>query len=216
MHPLITRILPGIILLSSMLFLVMGMARAEQDAVVVDKDAVNITSRLKVTGSAAADSFFGKGAVPVGAILMWSGRPDQLPPGWVLCDGRALPGGNKTPNLSGRFIVGYEAGNAEYAVNNSGGEARHTLTVEEMPRHDHPANMNRAGTHEHTFRISQHGWAFALAQSGDEHSGPISTAPTSSAGDHIHTVTVQPKGDGKAHENRPPYYVLAYILYTGQ
>ena len=146
----------------------------------------------------------GKGAVPVGAILMWSGAADALPAGWVLCDGT-----NKTPNLSGRFVVGYQAGDPDYAVGKTGGEATHTLTLDEMPRHDH----GEAGQPSHTSWGSGHGWACPVVQSGDsrERNGS-NTATTDPAGQHRHTA----EGGNRPHENRPPYYALAYIMYTGK
>ena len=52
--------------------------------------------------------YFGDGSnlssvpgVPVGGIIMWSGATNNIPSGWVLCDGN-----NSTPNLQDRFIVG--------------------------------------------------------------------------------------------------------------
>lgn len=33
-----------------------------------------------------------------------------------------------------------------------------------------------------------------------------------SVGNHTHTVSVGNTGDGESHENRPPYYALAYIM----
>ena len=150
-----------------------------------------------------AGTITGKGAVPVGAILMWSGAADQLPAGWVLCDGT-----NKTPNLSGRFVVGYQADAPDYAVGKTGGEAAHTLTLDEMPRHDH----GEAGQHSHTIWGSGHGWAFPVVQSGDSRERNNSnTATTDPAGQHRHTA----EGGNRPHENRPPYYALAYIMYTG-
>ena len=66
---------------------------------------------------------------PVGIITMWSGAISNIPTGWALCDGN-----NGTPNLTDRFIVG--AGN-DYTVGATGGEATHTLTENEMPKHRH-------------------------------------------------------------------------------
>lgn len=148
--------------------------------------------------------FVGKGAVPPGAILMWSGDPTKLSPGWALCDGN-----NGTPDLRGRFIVGYNPNHPDYkTVRNTGGEDKHTLTIAEMPVHDHGS----AGQHAHSFTISSHGWAFAIAQSGDTRAQPISKAQTDQAGAHVH----QQAGGGQAAENRPAYYVLAFIMYIGK
>ena len=35
------------------------------------------------------------------------------------------------------------------------------------------------------------------------------------AGEHTHTLTTDNKGGGQAHENRPPYYALAFIMFKG-
>lgn len=64
-----------------------------------------------------------------GMIILWSGSADNIPDGWVLCDGN-----NNTPNLTDRFVLG--AG-AQYEVGATGGEESHTLTIDEMPSHNH-------------------------------------------------------------------------------
>lgn len=68
-------------------------------------------------------------AVPVGAIMMWSGEIADIPARWALCDGT-----NGTPDLRNRFIVG--AG-ALYTVGNTGGSASVALSVAQMPSHRH-------------------------------------------------------------------------------
>ena len=41
--------------------------------------------------------------IPKGAIILWSGPVTAIPSGWALCNGQ-----NKTPDLRGKFIVGYD------------------------------------------------------------------------------------------------------------
>jgi hypothetical protein len=104
-----------------------GGTAVAQSALSIDKDGVKIgtleTDRLDVggnlavVGDVAAASVGGKGTVPKGAILMWSGAPEAIPAGWTLCDGT-----NGTPNLSGRFIVGYDEGNTDYNKPGNTGE----------------------------------------------------------------------------------------------
>ena len=155
---------------------------------------------LNVAGTIMATSFAGIGAVPKGAILMWSGDPAQLPAGWVLCDGT-----NGTPDLKGRFVVGYDPNDADYsAPNKTGGEKMHTLTVAEMPSHAHSGQ-----TASHRLSLRKTGWV------GGTH-GLAAAADKGAANfDHRHNFTTAPQGGGAAHENRPPYYVLAYIMYAG-
>lgn len=72
--------------------------------------------------------------IPVGAIIMWNG--ENIPDNWHLCDGT-----NGTPDLRDKFIVG---SGASYAVGNTGGENTHTLTLDEIPEHEH--NLTLAKT----------------------------------------------------------------------
>ena len=62
-------------------------------------------------------------------IRMWSGAINAIPVGWQLCDGDYDPQGVPVPDLSGRFIVGYDAADADYdAIGDTGGVKTRTLT----------------------------------------------------------------------------------------
>ena len=84
-------------------------------------------------------------SVPSGIIAMWSGASNAIPTGWVLCDGQ-----NGTPNLVDRFIVG--AG-SKHNPGDTGGSDTVTLTVKNMPPHNHGHNLSVAsnGSHAHNF-----------------------------------------------------------------
>jgi hypothetical protein len=98
--------------------------------------------------------------------------------------GWALCDGSRgTPDLRDRFVVG--AGNG-YAVAATGGEAMHTLTTDEMPAHAHSYKEIVWGE-----------------MGGPQMDGPSYGVLLRSTGS---------AGGGKAHENRPPYYALAYIM----
>lgn len=156
------------------------------------------------------------GTVPPGGIIMWSGTIANIPAGWALCDGT-----NGTPNLRDRFIVG--AGGA-YAPGATGGVDSVALTEAQMPAHTHYFNQNTsvAGTHVHLTMHTQSGNVFGY--DATTHSSlfiqttgttqTLQSAQTSGAGGHAHNVQgpTDSKGSGQAHENRPPYYALAYIM----
>lgn len=152
--------------------------------------------------------------VPVGGVIMWSGEISEIPDGWALCDGT-----QNTPDLRGRFIVGYNSSDPDYnAIENTGGEKAHTLTVNELPGHNHSGSTADAGSHTHTIKAH----AFQSAGTGISNLGIVegvtyigentTSVWSESAGNHSHTVTIDNTGGGQAHENRPPYLVLAYIM----
>lgn len=88
-----------------------------------------ITSAKLAASSIKVNHLSSEIALPPGGIIMWTGKPYNIPAGWALCDGT-----NGTPDLRNRFVVG--AGD-EYKVADIGGEKLHQLTVEEMPLHNH-------------------------------------------------------------------------------
>jgi hypothetical protein len=125
----------------------------------------------------------GAALIPSGVIVMWHGATP--PTGWALCDGT-----KGTPNLKGRFIVGYDGGG--YGIGATGGEAFHTLTADEMP------------SHQHTY------WD---VRESDDWSGSGDSEPSGDGVQRRDTTRASAfTGGSKAHENRPPFYALAYIM----
>lgn len=159
--------------------------------------------------------------IPVGAIIMWSGP--AVPDGWALCDGASYQGVNseviKTPNLSGRFIVGYAPedgdGTPDYhKIGNAGGLTTVTLTATQMPSHGH--SMDYSGSHYHQVTAYDDHYSHSgvaresnMKRPYDDYHGEFPVY-TSTDGSHIHTINAA--GGNAPHENRPPYYVLAYIM----
>lgn len=97
---------------------------------------------------------------------------------WHLCDGT-----NGTPDLRSRFIYGGDGTNNGA----TGGEASHTLTLDELPS----VKMN---------------WAYQGKENGSV--GWL----TSFDGKHIEYEAINFPGGDKPHNNMPPYYVLAWIM----
>jgi len=146
-----------------------------------------------------SDSLIGNGTIPVGGIIMWSGTIANIPTGWALCNGSS-----STPDLRNKFIVGATSDastgvtfnantgtvSGAYAPGNTGGETAHQLTIAELASHTHTYSQN---TNQNT-----------------DHSGTDTTTnnPSFSSGS---TGSV---GSDDYHENRPPYYALAFIMRT--
>lgn len=157
---------------------------------------------------------------PAGTVTMYAGS--KAPSGWLLCDGSLLQDsakygklysiigttftGNETgagankfrvPDLQGKIIVGYSAtayGSKLKTLGVAGGEYEHTLSVEEMPRHRHSvADKYITGANSKD------------ADSGNKDTNFEGTTNT----DNTQTGYT---GQGKPHNNMPPYVVLNYII----
>lgn len=140
--------------------------------------------------------------IPSGVILLWSGSTSNIPTGWVLCDGQ-----NSTPDLRDRFVVG--AGST-YAVDATGGAASVTLTSDQIPAHNHSATSTVTDPgHSHTFQ----GVTASGGSGTSSRHGAVINKTTSAATTGISVSTaIGNTGGGQSHENRPPYYALAYIM----
>lgn len=153
-----------------------------------------------------------RAVVPVGGIMMWSGAIGSIPTGWALCDGT-----NGTPNLSGRFIVGYDAANPSYdTVGNQGGAASVALTTPELPAHNHGGSVTiPPHTHPLPASVPSAGGASSNQLSNSNNIAHTNISQTNSSLPIVANFTTNNAGGGQAHENRPPYYTLAYIMYLG-
>lgn len=152
----------------------------------------------------------GGDTIPSGIISMWSGSINAIPTGWALCNGQ-----NGTPNLVDRFIVG--AG-SKYSVGDIGGADTVTLTTSQLPSHTHSSgtlSTNTTGSHTHDMRETI-GFLTNAGSGSDQAFKYVNMEPTltSSAGSHSHTISgsTGSTGSGSSHENRPPYYALAFIM----
>jgi microcystin-dependent protein len=142
------------------------------------------------------------GGIPLGVIIMWSGSLSSIPAGWALCDGT-----NGTPDLRDRFILSVSAGQNP---GGTGGSHQVTLTVSQMPAHEHSVITNPAGNHRHDYLK---GMMMPLVESGTGFAaGGHETAYTGYSGTHTHTGTALSTGGGQPFDNRPAYYKLAFIM----
>lgn len=144
-------------------------------------------------------------AVVIGEIKLYSGT--AAPTNFFLCNGTSKSnityaalyaitgykfGGSSTwfnlPNLMGKFIAGYstDVGSTYGTIGGTGGSSDVTLTSSQMPAHTHDIiTGNPAG-------------------------GYTDFLQKNSLGDAL--VNSNSAGEDAAHENRPPYVVLNYII----
>lgn len=113
----------------------------------------------------------------IGVIAMWSGSVVSIPDGWELCDGTTYSksdgSGNITsPDLSGRFILGYDG--VTYNIGVTGGSFTNTLTTSNLPSHTHPVSIGSGGSHAHP----------AINTDYNNHNHPVSTF--NAGGSHGH------------------------------
>jgi microcystin-dependent protein len=171
---------------------------------------------MSVTQASLLGDTFGSsasGTVPVGGIIMWSGSVASIPTGWSLCNGA-----NGTPNLQDKFIVGAGSG---YGVGATGGDATVELQITQIPSHNHGGLTGLEGGHSHGFDSSDVSGGTWYGQFGLRTNRGLDSAyggdgigqgtiTLTGAPNHAHDIPAQ--GGGEAHENRPPYYALAFIM----
>lgn len=164
-----------------------------------------------------------KGDAP-GTVKMWAGTVASIPEDYLLCDGRPLKNVDypelsknlnaihgvegtdafKLPNLQGRFVVGQNSQHADYGqVGATGGAETVILTEAQLPRHRHvyTDDTNAQGK----FPQIEVGFPQSVGGTNDSQSSGSSTGRGT-------LYTTSNVGDSKSHENRPPYFVLCYII----
>ena len=178
---------------------------------------------------------------PLGVVQMWAGKISSIPENYRLCDGQMLkideyselyevlgdtfnqasmPNNNswvqpssgmfRLPDLRQRFVVGYDSNNKDYRqISKTGGEEKHKLTLSEMPAHTHrvddyyfiEANKTVAASNIYGQSKVVDG-KFLCSNGSDTDNNTLLYTTHESAS----------VGSSDQHENRPPFYVLAYII----
>ena len=188
--------------------------------------ALTVSGRLKASSAEfdlmnvstlSATTVLGYGTVPVGGIIIWSGAENAVPAGWALCDGRNSSG-RTTPDLRGRFVIGPSWSRG---VGTTGGAETVTLSVAQLPAHNHvvSGSTSQGGEHTHPFRsfhanFEHKGSATEGSTKNDDDGTFADNSAVQSAGAHSHSInlTSQSTGSGQAIDKMPPFYALAYIM----
>lgn len=143
---------------------------------------------------------------PVGAIYMStvSTNPATL---FKIGNWEALP--------AGRVLLaqGISTWGVNYSAGSTGGEDKHTLTINESAPHNHTGSATTSGsTHTHALTMqASHGKSgnggVPRFSDGDVWSG-YKTQNLSAAGEHSHAITINNSGGGQAHNNMQPYLAV--------
>jgi microcystin-dependent protein len=168
----------------------------------------------------------------IGTIKAFSGK--TIPTNWMLADGRTLnrasypaladvmgvAAGATTftiPDLRSKFLLGGNATLSDlFAV---GGETTHLLTVAELAAHSHGGVTGVQGQsidHQHgvvgggRYFTSTGNIGVSAIATGNAYAQSDFTAGVDRSLNHTHSVGSD--GGGAAHNNMPPYVVLAYMI----
>lgn len=174
------------------------------------------------------------GIIPTGVVVPYAGT--QMVDGWIMCDGRVTnrsenpdlfrvigttfgkgdgsSGSFNVPDLRVRFPLGVDRFKTAYDTpGKTGGAERVTLTINQMPAHDHTGKTGGGRAEEIRLAHKAGGrYSNKMATGFDTGpSGPTIKGSNKSPGlNHWHQIRMQ--GKGQSHENMPPYLTLNYII----
>ena len=179
---------------------------------------VSGTNIKTINGSSilgSGDISVGGEKIPIGTIFEFpTDDITKLPTGYLFCDGSAVSrttyadlfavigttwgsgDGSTTFNLpskEGLVTVGVDSNDTDFdTIGETGGEKTHTLSVDEMPSHNHAIN--------YAYPFNAGGLGTYLPATNQ--SNPTGQSPTD----------IKPTGGGQAHNNLQPYVVSNYII----
>jgi microcystin-dependent protein len=213
--------------------------RSTMAARVSTRPTGDIEQTIRSTAKAGALLMQGQTVSRTTYPVLWQWAQDQ---GLVITNLFGSGDGSTTfvlPDFRGRVTIGVGTlGSDTYALGNAGGGAFVSLSISNMPSHDHSINGSTGSTggHTHGFGTSTNGGhsghtnapsSVSVATGGagstnfpsfynnffgdHSHSGG-----TDNQGNHSHGVTldVLPNGSGNAFDNRQPYIALNWMIYT--
>ena len=141
------------------------------------------------------------------------------PKGWAFCNGQLLPinqnqalfallgttyGGNgqtnfALPDLRGRVPIHFGSG---FTLGQAAGEQAHTLTINELPGHQHFLQATSAAA---TINIPDNTTLLSSSAPNDLYTGPADLTPLAAG-------AVSNVGGSQPHENRQPFLTLSWCI----
>ncbi len=160
--------------------------------------------------------------LPIGSIVEWGSN--VIPNNWLLCNGQAVSrteyeelfstigtiygsgDGSTTfnlPNFKGRVATGKDESDINFNIlGKTGGEKTHTLTIEEMPSHNH----NFLAGSEETYSIA----SFIADNS------TLKDPPQETGWRKYENIYIANKGGSQPHNNLQPFVVTNFIIKAHQ
>lgn len=184
----------------------------DDDYLMIVQNGINKKTKARnvgTGGNVAGDT------LPVGSVIEWNS--DIIPVNWLLCNGQEISrtdyadlfkilgtkygqgDGSTTfnlPNRKGNVAVGKDENDEDFnELGKTGGEKEHTLTVAEMPSHNHEPTTNSA----------------VMAKSGQNE-----MAQETTGGRTYELLTIGKTGGSQPHNNLQPYIVSNFIIKAKQ
>jgi microcystin-dependent protein len=151
-------------------------------------------------------------------LISWN----YAPRGWAFCDGQTLPinqnqaifsllgttyGGNGQttfvlPNLQGRIPIHFGSGFTQGQI---GGETSHTLTVQELPQHNHLISASSAAPPGDAVKPTGN-----LLTTTDGNLTIYKVNPGTTVA--MDPASIANQGGSQPHQNEQPYLVLNWII----
>jgi len=117
--------------------------------------------------SSSPYAIYARNGVPTGSIVAFRGEEDDLPSGWILCDGSSFPddsfheklksflGATSVPDLRGLFL----RGTGSYVNDNSkSGPSLNEVQDDAFVSHNHPINLTTSTNGNHAHQVTNTSW----------------------------------------------------------